>query len=106
MKNETSLTPQVPPPEAQRSRKRLVIMITAIFVVVIYGVFFYGTKRLTWTEELALADGSTVTVERKQTVVSTSYELFQKSWQTKRNQITFPDGVLFDTSDHLGGVNK
>jgi hypothetical protein len=69
--------------------------------LIVWVVFFWWTKRVAWREDVILQDGSTVRIQRYKKLVRVWYELSHPGWQTRRNALTLPDGVRFDTEDRL-----
>lgn len=72
----------------------------AIALVVWLG-FFWGKQRKEWTEEVALADGSKIEIERRLTLEKTYYDLGQAGLKPTFQWIRLPDGVIFETKDAL-----
>jgi len=61
----------------------------------------WGKERKSWTEEVVLADGSTIEVKRRLVLKKTYYELFQAGLKPAFQQLRLPDGVTFETEDRL-----
>lgn len=61
----------------------------------------WGKERKSWTEEVVLADGSTIEVKRRLVLEKTYYELFQAGLKPTFQRLRLPDGVTFETEDRL-----
>lgn len=66
-----------------------------------WWILFWWNWRLSWREEVVLQDGSTVWVQRYKRMQRVYYEISHPGWQTRRNVLTLPDGVRFDSEDRL-----
>jgi hypothetical protein len=76
-------------------------VLVAIAGLVIWLVFFWGVMRKSWSEEVQIAAGEVIVVKRYMKLVKVYYEISHPGWQTRRNVLTLPDGVRFDSEDRL-----
>jgi hypothetical protein len=75
--------------------------LVVVALLIVWLVFFWGKQRKAWTEEVVLADGSKIEVERRLTLEKTYYELFQAGLKPTFQRLRLPDGVTFETEDRL-----
>jgi hypothetical protein len=68
---------------------------------IVWLVFFWGVVRQSWTEEVELAPGDVVVIERRMKFVKVSSELFRSGLQTRYNSLRLPDGARFETEDRI-----
>jgi len=88
---------------ASRGRRRLwgLGFVAVVALLTVWLVFFWGKQRKAWTEEVILADGSTIEVARRLTLEKTYYELFQAGLKPTFQRLRLPDGVTFETEERL-----
>jgi hypothetical protein len=80
-------------------------LLLALAALIVWFAFFWGVKRIAWREVIWFEDGTRVEIERRKTLVKVWHEWpVHAGLQTRRNAVTFPDGVRFDTEDRLSFV--
>ena len=84
-----------------RGKLRGLGFLAVVALLIVWLVFFWGKQRKAWTEEVVLADGSKIEVERRLTLEKTYYELFQAGLKPTFQRLRLPDGVTFETEDRL-----
>ena len=84
-------------------RKRWIgwTVLALLAVVAVWLVFFWGVVRKSWTEEVELAPGDVIVVERSMKFVKVYFELSHSGLKTRSSSLRLPDGVRFETADSI-----